>query len=604
MIETRPRPEDETGAVASNTVPIRDLGVIGDRRSAAVLDRMGRILWYCPCRFDGPSLFAGLLDPEGGEWRVEMVGAKPGPRGYIDGSSILETTLASSDGDLVLRDWMTSGPQAPTGVLIREIGAAPAPVRLVLDPRPDYGRRSPTLAVEAETVMIEGMALHGSHLLSFDGDTVVMEIPEGEAGWMVLSDGPLARPDRATLDNWRGHTLGHWEGLDAALDYTGVFADEIAQSLRAIRLCTHEESGATVAAITTSLPEVPGGTRNWDYRYVWLRDAGMIVSALLRLYGRDREGEAYLRFICRCTGTSEHYPMAVFTDLDCETAPRETELPFEGWHGARPVRIGNGAADQLQLDAYANVVLAAKLLYREGSSDSRAHWDVVQDICGFLCANWQEPDHGIWEETPPRHYISGKVVAACALESAADYGDEAEAARWRDAAAEIRDWIANNGLTSGGAYAVYPGSEEVDVTAALFPVWNYCAADTPEMLATMAALERDWSPDGLLYHRRLECADGHDEGVFLAAGFWVAQYWVMRGDLERARAIIEAGIAQGNDLGLLSEEANPRSGAMLGNIPQAFAHAGLIGAVFDLNTALEERGDTASEAYDEVGSNG
>lgn len=585
----RSRRQSSPEIVASNTVPIRDLGVIGDRRTAAVLDRMGRILWYCPCRFDGPSLFAGLLDPEGGEWRIDMDCAAPGPRRYLDGSGMLETHLTGPEGDLVVLDWMTSGPQAPVGVLVREFGTAPAPVRVTLDPRPDYARRTATLSVEGDTANIEGMRLHGSHPLRMSDGTVVMDVPKGEAGWMIFSDAPISRPDRATLDNWRGHTLGHWEGLDEAVNYEGVFADDLQRSLRAIRLCTHEESGATTAAVTTSLPEIAGGGRNWDYRYVWLRDAGMIVSALLRLCRKDSEGEQYLKFICRCSGTSENYPMAVFTDLDCETAPPETELPFEGWRGSRPVRIGNGAADQLQLDAYANVAMAAKLLYREGSSQGRAHWDVVADICDFLSRNWREPDHGIWEETPPKPYVSGKVVAACALESAADYGSEAEAARWRRAAGEIRDWVARNGLTSEGAYAVYPGSDEVDVTAALFPVWDYCAADTPEMLATIEALERDWSPDGLLYHRRLECADGTEEGVFVAAGFWVAQYWVMRGDLDRAHAIIEAGIAQGNDLGLLSEEADPRSGEMLGNIPQSFAHAGMIGAVIDLNRALKAR---------------
>ncbi|MGR3463721.1 glycoside hydrolase family 15 protein [Limimaricola sp.] len=573
----------------SNDVPIRDLGVVGDRRTAAVIDRMGRVLWYCPCRFDGPSLFAGLLDPSGGEWRIEMEGAAPGPRRYLDGSGMLETILTGPAGDLIVLDWMTSGPQAPSGVLVREFEPAPARARIVLDARPGYGRHAVELAATENGVSLGALGLHGSHPLRIEGDMAVMELPAGEGGWMLLSDAPLARIDRETLDNWRGHTLGHWRELDEAVQYEGVFADEVRQSLRAIRLCTHEESGATVAAVTTSLPEIAGGGRNYDYRYVWLRDAGMIVSALLRLCRKDSEGEQYLRFICRCTGTSEHYPMAVFTDLDCETAPTETELPLEGWRGSRPVRIGNGAADQLQLDAYANVALAAKLLYREGTSQERAHWDVVADICDFLSECWREPDHGIWEETPPKPYVSGKVVAACALESAADFGSAAEADRWRAAAGEIRDWVARNGLTSEGAYAVYPGAEEVDVTAALFPVWDYCAADTPEMIATMAALERDWSPDGKLYHRRLECDDGTSEGVFIAAGFWVAQYWVMRGELERARKIIAAGVAQANDLGLLSEEANPRSGEMLGNIPQAFAHAGLIGAVIDLNRALDAR---------------
>lgn len=586
---TQPTPETTRpdGAAATNQVPIRDLGVIGDRRTAAVIDRMGRILWYCPCRFDGPSLLAGLLDPAGGDWRIEIDGARPGSRRYLDGSGMLETRLEVAEGELVVLDWMTSGPQAPVGVLVREFGEAPVPLRVVIDPRPDYGRKPARVSADANAVTIEGMTLYGSHSLRIEEGRAVMELPTGERGWMALSDAPLTRPDPATLDNWRGHTLGHWRGLDEAVDYDGVFAEELRQSLRAIRLCTHEESGATVAAVTTSLPEIAGGGRNWDYRYVWLRDAGMIVSALLRLCQKDSEGEQYLKFICRCTGTSEKYPMAVFTDLDCETAPGETELPFEGWRGSRPVRIGNGAADQLQLDAYANVALAAKLLYREGRSDGRAHWDVVSDICDFLADNWQEPDHGIWEETPPKPYVSGKVVAACALESAADYADEAEATRWRAAAGEIRDWVARNGLTSEGAYAVYPGSEEVDVTAALFPVWDYSAADTPEMRATMAALEREWSPDGKLFRRRLECADGHEEGVFVTAGFWVAQYWVMRGELERARAIIEAGIAQANDLGLFAEEADPATGEMLGNIPQGFAHAALIGAVIDLNRALE-----------------
>ncbi|EYD70784.1 glycoside hydrolase family 15 protein [Limimaricola hongkongensis] len=587
---TEPRHQTTRAAgMPSNDVPIRDLGVVGDRRTAAVIDRMGRVLWYCPCRFDGPSLLAGLLDPQGGEWRIEMEGAAPGPRRYLDGSGMLETVLTAPAGDLVVLDWMTSGPQAPSGVLVREFGPAPAGVRIVLDARPGYGHRAAKLAVTENGVSVEALGLHGSHPLRIEGETVVMELPAGARGWMLLSDTPLARIDHETLDNWRGHTLGHWRALDEAVNYGGVFADEVRQSLRAIRLCTHEQSGATVAAVTTSLPEIVGGGRNYDYRYVWLRDAGMIVSALLRLCREDSEGEEYLQFICRGTGTSERYPMAVFTDLDCETAPTETELPLEGWRGSRPVRIGNGAADQLQLDAYANVVLAAKLLYREGSSEERAHWDVVSDICDFLSECWREPDHGIWEETPPKPYVSGKVVAACALESAAEFGSASEADLWREAAAEIRDWVAQNGLTSEGAYAVYPGSEEVDVTAALFPVWDYCAADTPEMIATMAALERDWSPDGKLFHRRLECDDGTREGVFIAAGFWVAQYWVMRGELERAQQVIAANIAQANDLGLLSEEAHPRSGEMLGNIPQAFAHAGLIGAVIDLNRALDAR---------------
>lgn len=571
---------------------IADLAVIGDRRSAAVIDRQGAVVWYCPGRFDRPSLFAALLDPAAGVWAVEAAGSRAAGRRYVGDSAVLETRLETAPGaEVVLTDWMPIGEDVPVGALCRKVSAPPRDVRLVLRPRPDYGSRAARLVPSAGVVRLDdGLTVSGSHALEIVDGAVGMTVPAGEAGWAVLSDHPLA-PTDAEVDGWLATTLDAWSDLAARQPYSGPYEQEIAQSLRAIRLLTHAESGGIIAAATTSLPEVPGGGSNWDYRYVWLRDAGMIVSALTRLGGsaRDgaRDGERYLDFVCASRGSSSRYPLSVFTSLDGTKAPPEQALNLAGFRDSRPVRVGNGAREQIQLDAFANVILAAKLIYRQSSE--RPHWDTVRTVADFLADNWSEPDHGIWEETPRRQYTSSKVVVACALESAAEYtADGAEASRWRAAARDVRAFVEARCITAEGAYAAVAGGQDVDVSAALFPVWAFTEADTPAMRATIAALERDWSWRGLLYWRRLECQEPRREGVFLAGTFWVAQYWVMRGNLDRARQIIDAALAVGsNDLGLFAEEVDPADGRLLGNIPQSFVHAAFIGAVIDLKAALE-----------------
>lgn len=571
--------------MTSSTPAIRDLAVIGDCRTAAIVGRDGAIVWYCPGRFDRPSLLAALLDPQGGAWSVQLPGAAPGSRRYIDDSGVLETRLRASRGDLAVIDWMPVGRGLPEGLLCRRFSAAPEDTRVVIEPRPDYARRKPELTPESGAWVIDGAhSLHASHPLTREDDAIVFTLPQGEEGWAVLASGPHGAPSRGDLDRWLAATLWHWRRMSAENAYSGPYEREVAQSLRAIRLLTHEETGGIVAAATTSLPEVAGGSRNWDYRYVWLRDAGMIVSALTRMNGDTTEGGRYLDFICRARGSSSSYPVAVMMTLDYDAAPGEENLDLAGHEGSRPVRIGNGARDQLQLDAYGNVVLAAKLIYSR--SRQRPHWHSVEEIADFLVGHWQEPDHGIWEEPERRQYTASKVIAACALDSAAEYSSEPkQAARWRKAAADIRAFVANECLTVDGAYAAIAGRDQVDVSAALFPVWAYTEAGAPEMVATIAALEKHWSWQGLLYWRRLECDDTRQEGAFLPGTLWVAQYWIMRGDLARARRIIDAVLECSTDLGLLSEEADPHGRRLLGNIPQAFAHAAFIGAVVDLKAA-------------------
>lgn len=566
---------------------IRDLAMIGDRRTVALLNRRGDILWYCPGRFDSPSLFASLLDPGGGSWRLDVAEARPLRRAYVDDSAVLQTVLAVPGGEWTITDFMPAGPDAPEGLVCRLFSAPPRDMRFVLEPRPNYGGNPATFEIAGAVAITDGRHhLYTSCPLSIDGGAIGFTVPQGREGWAVLAGGELPRPDRAGIEGWLSATVEHWRRLFSGASYSGPYEREVSASLRALRLLTHEKTGGIVAAATASLPEIAGGSANWDYRYVWLRDAGMIVSALTRLGGDLTEGERYLDFICSSRGSSKHYPVPVFTTLDHEKAPPEQLLDLAGHLESRPVRIGNDARDQLQLDAFANVLLAAKLIYQR--TERRPHWDTVAAIADFLAAHWHEPDHGIWEEPVTRQYTAGKVVAACGLDSVAGFSpDPEQAARWRAAVRDIRAFVAENCLTSRGAYAVYAGSEEVDVSAALFPVWAYTAPDTPEMLATMAALEHEWSWNGLLYWRRLECSDSRQEGAFLAGTFWVAQYWIMRGEVERARGILDAALACANDLWLFAEEGDPEAGRMLGNFPQAFVHSAFIGAVIDLKAALD-----------------
>lgn len=577
---------------------VRDLALISDRRTGAIVAHDGTIVWYCPGRFDRASLLGGLLDRRGGFWRIERPDVKPVSRRYLGVSGVLETTLATAAGELTVTDWMALGHGAPHGALCRLFSPAPVETRVALTPRTDYARKEPRLRRLDGGVEVDGSChLYASHRVGIDGGKAFFTVPEGQPAWAVLAEDALADPARARVDEWLESTLQHWEALSCHASYNGPYERAVVDSLRAIRLLTHEETGGVIAAATTSLPEIVGGAANWDYRFVWLRDAGMIVSALTRLGGDLSEGSRYLDFICASRGSARDYPLAVFTTLDGDAAADEEILPMRGYRDSRPVRIGNGAGTQMQRDAFANVLLAAKLIYQR--CDERPHWETVSEIAEFLVEHWHEPDHGIWEEPVRRQYTASKVIVACALDSVAEFcTDEKQAKRWRDAVQKIRTYVAERCLTRDGAYAVFAGSDDVDVSAALFPIWAYTDPDTPEMLATIKVLEEAWSQDGLLYWRRLECSDSRKEGAFLAATFWVAQYWIMRGETYRARHILDEALEYANDVGLFAEEADPSTGAMLGNIPQAFVHAAFIGAVVDLKAAMGDSDQAQKQQED------
>ena len=565
---------------------IRDLAMIGDRNTAALVTTNGAIVWYCPERFDYPSLLASLLDPEkGGAWTLQASNLTFARRRYLEDSGVLETIFTNAGDEWQVTDWMPCGKNLPRG-LCRRFSPVPNQVKVTLQAAPDYARRAPKLQDRGQAVQIdERYYFYASHPLVIEGESVYFTIPQGESGWAALVNESLSTPVAAQMDVWLNATLENWQQITSHATYHGLYERQVADSIRALRLLTFEENGGIIAAPTTSLPEVIGGERNYDYRYVWLRDAGMIVSALTRAGSDGTEERRFLDYICGFGRDSGKLPLEPFSTLDGEPAPDEETLDFVGYQGSKPVQIGNGAKAQLQLDAYGNVLLAAKLIYNR--FDTREHWSIVERIADYLTEHWSEPDHGLWEEHEKQQYTSSKVIVACGLEFIAQFGNEEQAQRWRKAVQDIRQFVATHCLTSEGAYAAIAGSEAVDVSAALFPVWAYTAPDTPEMLATMKVLERDLAT-GYLYRRHLERFDSQKEGAFLAGTFWVAQYWVMRRDFQRVRAILDAALEYANDLGLFAEEADPNTGQMLGNFPQTFVHAAFIGTVIDLKTAIEK----------------
>lgn len=567
---------------------IRDLAVIGDRRTCAYISKDGSVVWYCPSRFDRPSLFAGLLDAEkGGVWQLHLPHLTFEKRSYASDSAMLRTQFSGAAGKLQVEDLMPMD-AAFTGIC-RTLSKAPEPLQMKLLPKPDYSRTAAKMVVKGAAISINGTQfLYASHPLQLEGDAIICQVPEGQESWFVLSDKELPINAQA-LEQAREATRRQWQQVTSHITYHGPYEAEMRNSLRVLRLMTYAENGGIIAAGTTSLPEVPGGSRNYDYRFVWLRDAAMIVSALTRAGSDGQEERKFLDFICAAMHEVDEPVTPLFT-LDYKPAPGGEELHhLAGYAQSRPVRIGNDANHQLQLDAISNVLLAAKLIYT--NYGTREHWELVSELADYLTDHWHERDHGMWEETQKQHYTSSKVIAAVSLEYIAEQSNkEAQQQRWRQAAADIREFVQQKCLTSEGAYAVYAGSEDVDVSAILFPIWAYTDADAAEVLKTIEVLERDYCCNNL-FRRHLVDFDSGREGAFLAGTFWVAQYWVMRRNWDKFESIMTAALAFMNDVGLMPEEGDPETGEFLGNIPQTFVHASLVGAVIDYKKARQEGSD-------------
>jgi GH15 family glucan-1,4-alpha-glucosidase len=568
--------------------PLHELALIGDRRTCALLDKQGNMVWYCPQRFDNPSLFARLLDPhKGGAWTLELEGLAFDKRAYLEDSALLQTWFRGEKGAMLLEDWMPL--DARFYGICRKLSGSPEPYKMILTPRPNYARQPPVIEAKGDrhASLDYDFHLYASHPLEIAEDAISCKVPAGEEAWFILAEKALDEP-AGMLEEVRARTLKNWRELSSHITYKGPYEEEVRKSLRLLRMLTYGQNGGIIAAATTSLPEVIGGERNYDYRYVWLRDAAMIVSALARAGSDGKEERRFLSFMCSAMHSLPK-PVVPMLTLDMQPAGGEQPLPFRGYKGSKPVVYGNGASNQLQLDANSNVLIAAKVIYNR--YDTKEHWDTVRGLANFLVEHWKEEDHGIWEETEKHHYTASKVITSISLQYIAEHcQDPEEKQRWLEVSEEIRQYVEENCLTKEGAYAVYAGSQELDVSAMLFPLWAYTDADSKVMLKTVEVLERDYCQDNL-YSRHLVEFDARKEGAFLAGTFWVAQYWVMRRDWAKVESTLGAALRFMNDAGIMPEEGDPETGEWLGNLPQTFVHASLIGAVIDYKEARYGKGE-------------
>ncbi len=593
-------------------LPIADYGLIGDTLTTALVARDGSIDWMCLPDMDSPSMFAAILDAErGGSFFVGPAGPARSSRRYLDGSAVLRTRHETAEGVLEVTDFMPlaldhAGGLRPGRRVLRLVEAVEGTpeVAVSVSPRPDYGGSLPRLRRRGRGTFT--MADGRDHLI-VQSDVALEPVAEGTvAGRKQLQQGercavslafdrndlgvvPASDPGahRGELDA----TLRWWRDLTNGIDYDGPFREAVIRSLVTLRLLTFSQSGAVIAAPTTSLPEAIGAGRNYDYRYCWLRDASFVLDAYAALGQIDVAG-AFFRWLMHATQLSAPELQTFYTVFGRTDAALTEIRTLEGYRGSAPVLRGNAAEQQLQLDAYGSVMTASVAYCRHGGTLGASERRRLRGMADVVIRQWSLPDDGLWEMPGPRvHNTYSKVMCWAALDAfvaLCDTGhmhfDTAPYERERDRIRENvldRGWNARRGAFTG-AY----GRDWLDASLTLMPRLGIIAADDPRMVATMERIDAELGSGAEL--RRY--ADGIDgipsrEGTFTACGFWAADCLARRGDFEAAEARIGALVGRANDLGLMSEELDPDTGALLGNFPQAFSHAGLIGSALTLDAA-------------------
>ena len=591
--------------------PIREYALVGDGRTAALIARDGSVDWLCLPNLDSPSVFARILDADrGGSFRLEPAVAFEAERRYLEGSNVLETTFATAEGRVRVTDAMTltdSRRISPMRELVRKVEAlsGTVPMRWALEPRFGYGRAETRIerrsgrwfALAGADALVLGVSAADKGDLHNGAITGELSLEPGESDVFSLSAAnrePAVIPGREDAERRLEHTKRFWPEWAGRLRYEGSWPEAVTRSALVLKLLTFAPSGAIVAAPTTSLPEWIGGGRNWDYRFTWLRDASFTLNALLRL-GYHDEAHAFFWWLMHATRLTQPR-LDVLYRLDGSEDTRERLLPeLTGYRGSRPVRIGNGARDQVQLDVY-GAVLEAIWLYatQVGRLDGDTGKEVAR-IADFVAKHWRDTDNGIWEVRDERmHYIQSKGLCWVALDRACDLGksglipDHSE--RWRAAADELRAWVDEHGWDEELQSLVRaPDLREVDASLLILAVFGY---ESERVDATIAAVERDLREGPYVYRYRGGDGLAGEEGAFLACSFWLANAYARTGRLDDANALMEELIGLANDVGLYSEEIDPRTGAFLGNFPQALTHLALINAavrIADVEATAKQR---------------
>jgi GH15 family glucan-1,4-alpha-glucosidase len=594
------------------TQRIEDYALIGDCQAAALVGRNGSIDWLCWPRFDSPACFAALLGgPEHGYWRIAPASGYRVERRYRADTLVLETDFESAGGAVRVIDFMPTGERDSDVVRIVQGLRGRVPLRMELALRFDYGASVPWVSrlEDGRLRAIAGpdMAVLDSEVPTHgEGWSTVceFELAEGERRRFVLQHAPshLAPPPRLDADAALAETERFWRGWAGRCSASGPWSDAIRRSLITLKALTYAPTGGIVAAPTTSLPERLGGVRNWDYRYCWLRDATLTLLALMDT-GFFQEAEEWRAWLVRAVaGRPEE--MRIMYGIGGERRLPEIELPWlPGYEGAAPVRIGNAAAAQLQLDVYGELMDALYQGRRRSLELYEPAWAVQRALLEHLATVWDQPDEGIWEvRGPRRHFTYSKMMCWVAFDRAVRsierFGYEGPLEEWKRLRARIHDDVCRRGFDAGkGAFVQSYGATELDASLLLMPITGFLPARDPRVLGTVRAIERELTEDGFVLRYRTEsAADGlpPGEGCFLACSFWLADNYMMQGRLHDARRLFERLLGLRNDLGLLAEQYDPRARRQLGNFPQAFSHVALVNTAFNLGERLKPAAERAA----------
>ena len=614
--------------------PVRDYALIGDAHTAALVAKDGSIDWCCWPRFDSPAVFCRLLDARRGGWsQICPAGRYEVSRSYVGTTNVLAAEFKTDAGRARLTDFMpverlTESHRgediAPSRRILRLVEGLAGSVEMEVSFRPTFdfaradtaleacaggavataGRDALTLTCAAELRREESGALAGR-----------FKVREGERVWFALdyfaeADPEGVRPPRADSDGELKKTLGYWGEWWHACRYEGPYSEQVRRSALALKLLTYEPTGALVAAPTTSLPEEVGGVRNWDYRYTWLRDSSLILYTMM-LLGYHEEAEDFFGWL-DALGVPRQKRLQIMYTLDGKPLLPEQRLEhLEGYRGSHPVRVGNAAFDQTQLDVYGEVLDAVYLYHERARRPIPASWwDDIQFMAERTVEGWREPDNGIWEvRGRPRHFLYSKLLCWVALDRAVRLAGRSRARADVSAWERERDAIREKILTDGyngrvGAFTQYLGGEALDASALIIPQTGFLPPTDARVKSTVERVRERLTSHGLVYRYLNEDGLPGGEGTFALCSFWLVDNLALQGRVDEARELFERIVGYASDLGLLSEEIDPAGDELLGNYPQGFSHLALIRSALNISRAetagAKEHPQTSAEQAEDV----